>query len=105
MLNEAGFHTGFLASGGKEWRACVPKFLKVPHPLLRAMPTFKVPCPPYKQSFDGAILILRFDNYFRPSNCLVSQKIFLVALFCGVTWQGLPNLPRLMRIAIKVISG
>ena len=30
---------------------------KVPCPLLRAMPTFKVPCPP---CFDGAILTLRF---------------------------------------------
>ena len=40
-----------------------------------ATPTFKVPCPPFKQSFDSAILSLRFDNYlyFRPSNCLVSH--------------------------------
>ena len=45
------------------------KILKVPRPLLRATPTFKVPCPPFKQSFDGAILTSRFDNYlyFRPS--------------------------------------
>ena len=45
---------------------------KVPRPLFRATPTFKVPCPPFKQSFDGAILTLRFDNYLyiRPSNCL-----------------------------------
>ena len=49
-------------------------FLKVPRPLLRAMPTFKVPCPPFKQSFDGAILTLRFDNYWSP--------ICIVVLWC-----------------------
>ena len=53
------FYTAeFLAGGGGENGAlvCAEKF-KVPRPLLRAMPTFKVPCPP---CFDGTILTLRF---------------------------------------------
>ena len=39
--------------GERMARLCAEKF-KVPRPLLRAAPTFKVPCPPFKQSFDGA---------------------------------------------------